>query len=99
MPTEDNAAAANEQLWKRALLSRPAGGDALAVYADTSLHDEVNIYAIQVLEESVIEAVTDAPGFTTSGLEGVTLPAGTQLFGRWTALQLTSGAVICNLIA
>ena len=96
MTEEDKNTAANDQLWKREILTRPAGGDGIARYADTSLHT-ADIYAIAVEEGTVIATLTPAAGFTSSGLTGVALPAQT-LFGRWTALQLTSGAAVCNLL-
>jgi hypothetical protein len=49
--------------------------------------------AIQCLEDTVFSTLT-RPDFTGDALTGVTLTAGTILYGKCTAFTLTSGKVI-----
>jgi hypothetical protein len=44
---------------------------------------------IQAIEDTVVSATTGNPD-----VDGITLLAGTMIYGRWTALTLTSGKVI-----
>ncbi len=50
-----------------------------------------NFTAVQCIEDTVFATLTEADA--TGSLTGVTIPAGTTLFGRITAYTLTSGKV------
>jgi hypothetical protein len=52
-------------------------------------------YAIQVVQDAVFASITgNLTGFSGSPLTTTTFPAGTVIYGQFTALQLTSGRVI-----
>ena len=60
--------------------------------ADTTLVNG-NFAAIQIIADTVFAALT-ALNSTVGGLVGVTLPAGTIIYGPFTSYDLTSGKVI-----
>jgi hypothetical protein len=60
--------------------------------ADTTLV-EGNFAAIQIIADTVFSALT-ALNSTVGGLVGVTLTAGTIIYGPFTSYDLTSGKVI-----
>ena len=60
--------------------------------ADTTLV-EGNFAAIQIIADTVFSALT-ALKSTVGGLVGVTLPAGTIIYGPFTSYDLASGKVI-----
>ena len=60
--------------------------------ADTNLV-EGNFAAIQIIADTVFSALT-ALNSTVGGLVGVTLTAGTVIYGPFTSYDLTSGKVI-----
>ncbi len=62
------------------------------VIDDTTEH-EGNWYAIQMLEDTVFETLTD--GALESGTHtGKTFPAGFMYYGKFTVIKLTSGSCI-----
>ena len=72
--------------------------------SDTSVHSG-NFVAIQCVEDTVFNALT--PADTTNGygvgsyngntMASETIPAGMTIYGRWTSIDLTSGAVIAYI--
>lgn len=54
-------------------------------------------HCIQVIADAVFTSLTG--NYTGDSLAGVTLTAGTHLFGRFTAFTLTSGKVIAYKIS
>jgi len=60
------------------------------IFTTTALTGK-DFYCVQFPVESVIESLTVANMSGESSLIGLTLPAGTTLFMRITAIQLTSG--------
>ena len=55
-----------------------------------------NFGAIQVINDAVLSALT-APEYTNSAdLLSITISAGTVLYGRFTAITLTSGVVVAH---
>jgi len=63
------------------------------IFTTTSLTGK-DFYCVQFPVESVIASLTVANMSGESSLVGLTLPAGTTLFMRFTAIQLTSGVGI-----
>jgi|TARA_E500000305_G_C3857008_1_gene158825 hypothetical protein len=75
--------------------------------SDTSVHtpSSGNFVAIQCIEDTVFNALT--PLDTTNGygvgsyngntMASETIPAGVTIYGRWTTIDLTSGAVIAYI--
>lgn len=70
-----------------------SGAAGAVVETGTTALSGQNFFAVQCLTETVIASYTSS---TLSGdsLAGVTLPAGTVIFGTFTAITLTSGAII-----
>ena len=72
--------------------------------SDTSVHSG-SFVAIQCVEDTVFNALT--PADTTNGygvgsyngntMASETIPAGMTIYGRWTSIDLTSGAVIAYI--
>jgi len=72
--------------------------------SDTSVHSG-SFVAIQCIEDTVFNALT--PADTTNGygvgsyngntMASETIPAGMTIYGRWTSIDLTSGAVIAYI--
>lgn len=52
----------------------------------------IDCFAIQILTNAVFSSLTDDQA-TGDAITGITLTAGTVLFGNFTAFTLTSGAV------
>ena len=63
------------------------------VYTDDATLVNGNFAAIQIIADTVFSALT-ALNSTVGGLVGVTLPAGTIIYGPFTSYDLTSGKVI-----
>jgi len=63
------------------------------IYTDDTTLVNGNFAAIQVISDTVFSALT-ALNSTVGGLVGVTLPAGTIIYGPFTSYDLTSGKVI-----
>ena len=63
------------------------------VYTDDTTLVEGNFAAIQIIADTIFSALT-ALNSTVGGLVGVTLPAGTIIYGPFTSYDLTSGKVI-----
>ena len=72
--------------------------------SDNAVHSG-NFVAIQCIEDTVFNALT--PADTTNGygvgsyngntMASETIPAGMTIYGRWTSIDLTSGAVIAYI--
>jgi len=80
---DNNNALLREQLGK-------AGGK---VFAASALTGE-DFYAVQFITTSVITAITMTGHTGETALEDITIPAGTVIYGRITALTTTSGVAI-----
>lgn len=52
------------------------------------------IHCIHCITDTVFSTLTNSPAWTGDTFTGVTIPAGTMLFGRFTAITLTSGSII-----
>lgn len=52
------------------------------------------IYCIHCVTDTVFATLTNDPAWTGDTFTGVTIPAGTHLFGRFSAVTLTSGSII-----
>jgi len=63
------------------------------IYTDDTTLVEGNFAAIQIIADAVFSALT-ALNSTVGGLVGVTLTAGTIIYGPFTSYDLTSGKVI-----
>jgi len=63
------------------------------IYTDDTTLVEGNFAAIQIIADAVFSALT-ALNSTVGGLVGVTLTAGTVIYGPFTSYDLTSGKVI-----
>ena len=63
------------------------------VFTDDTNVVDGNFAAIQIIADTVFSALT-ALNSTVGGLVGVTLSAGTIIYGPFTAYNLTSGKVI-----
>ena len=98
MTEADKAAAANGQIYAQQMLARPAGGDGLLTISDTTARTGLNVYAITPVTDTVFAVLTGATGFTVTGKTGRTCPAGIPIFGRFTAITLTSGEIDCNIL-
>jgi hypothetical protein len=76
------------------------GGRGCAVIVDTAKTDakaDYSFVAIHCLTSTIMSAYTTrayAPITPLNSLVGVTLPAGTVLYGQFTSITLTSGNVI-----
>jgi hypothetical protein len=92
MPTffDENLAPSVTQETDAALVS--LGQRGFIYTADTTLV-EGNFAAIQIITDTVFSALT-ALNSTVGGLVGVTLPAGTIIYGPFTSYDLASGKVI-----
>lgn len=82
-------------------LNEAMGGQGLEVIANNALHTAPTSHmycAFFVLTDAVINAiVADASAPITGTLTGVTLSAGVWVYGKFTAITLTSGSVIAYL--
>ena len=76
------------------LLREMLGKGALNEIFTTTALTGKDFYCVQFPVESVIASLTVANMSGESSLVGLTLPAGTTLFMRFTAIQLTSGVGI-----
>jgi hypothetical protein len=63
------------------------------IYTDDTTLVNGNFAAIQIIADTVFSALT-ALNSTVGGLVGVTLTAGTIIYGPFTSYDLTSGKVI-----
>jgi len=63
------------------------------IYTDDTTLVNGNFAAIQIIADTVFAALT-ALNSTVGGLVGVTLPAGTIIYGPFTSYDLASGKVI-----
>ena len=63
------------------------------IYTDDTTLVNGNFAAIQIIADTVFSALT-ALNSTVGGLVGVTLTAGTVIYGPFTSYDLTSGKVI-----
>jgi hypothetical protein len=63
------------------------------IYTDDTTLVEGNFAAIQIIADTIFSALT-ALNSTVGGLVGVTLTAGTIIYGPFTSYDLTSGKVI-----
>jgi hypothetical protein len=74
------------------------GGKGFLYAADTSVNAAATgqcFFAIHVLTEAVFTTMTPTTTAPITGtITGVTLPAGTDLFGKFTVLTLASGSII-----
>ena len=52
------------------------------------------IYCIYCITATVFSTLTNDPAWTGDTFTGVTIPAGTMLFGRFSAITLTSGSIL-----
>lgn len=52
------------------------------------------LYCIHCITDTVFSTLTNDPAWTGDTFTGVTIPAGTMLFGRFTAVTLTSGSIL-----
>lgn len=65
-----------------------------AVVAATVIPGSTDFTAIQCMADTVFALLTDASASASSDtMTGFTVPAGTTIFGRFTAFTLTSGKV------
>ena len=76
------------------LLREMLGKGALNEIFTTTALTGKDFYCVQFPVESVIASLTVANMSGESSLVGLTLPAGTTLFMRFTAIKLTSGVGI-----
>lgn len=53
------------------------------------------IYCIHCITATVFATLTNDPAWTGDTFTGVSIPAGTMLFGRFSAITLTSGSILC----
>lgn len=79
------------------LLSRQMGQNSVRDWVDVG---EANVagpcWAIQVLTDCVFDALTDGTTDLVAGvLSGITIPAGTALFGQFTVIGVASGVAVC----
>jgi hypothetical protein len=86
-------AAVNDTLRNRSLLSLPQGGSGLTGIATTTPATGLDCYALVCLTDTVFATLTPTTGFSCTGITGVTQPAGTTIFGSYTAITLTSGSI------
>ena len=63
------------------------------IYTDDTVLVNGNFAAIQIITDTIFSALT-ALNSTVGGLVGVTLTAGTIIYGPFTSYDLTSGKVI-----
>ena len=63
------------------------------IFTDDTALVNGNFAAIQIISDTVFSVLT-ALNSTVGGLVGVTLPAGTIIYGPFTSYDLTSGKVI-----
>ena len=63
------------------------------IFTDDTTAVDGNFAAIQIIADTVFSALT-ALNSTVGGLVGVTLTAGTVIYGPFTSYDLTSGKVI-----
>ena len=92
MPTffDENLAPSVTQETDAALVSLGQRG---FIYTDDTTLVNGNFAAIQIIADTVFSALT-ALNSTVGGLVGVTLTAGTVIYGPFTSYDLTSGKVI-----
>jgi len=92
MPTffDENLAPSVTQETDAALVSLGQRG---FIYTDDTTLVNGNFAAIQIIADTVFSALT-ALNSTVGNLVGVTLPAGTIIYGPFTSYDLTSGKVI-----
>jgi hypothetical protein len=58
-----------------------------------------NIGAIQVINDTVLATLTSSNVDTSlQALTGATLPAGTIIYGQFSAVKLTTGLVACHKV-
>lgn len=73
------------------------GGKGLVVVTDTTVHTPVAglcFARLQILTTTVLAAITADPTAPITGtLTGISLPAGTWLYGKFLSVQLTSGSL------
>jgi len=76
-------------------LNAQLGQNGAELVTDTAAH-AVRSYAIHFITESVIAALIShaTKGYTGNSLTGLSLPAGTVIFGNFLSLTLTSGKAI-----
>jgi len=80
-------------------MERSHGLEGSQIIADTALKEPASgfqgWYCIYVINDAVINTGTSTASNVDdlTGLNGITLFAGTQLFGTFTAIQLASGVV------
>lgn len=77
------------------LLNIMVGSYGANYIGDTQAHTPETGYvfcALQVLADAVISAYS--PAFDGNTFTGVTIPAGTIIYGRFTTITLTSGKVL-----
>jgi hypothetical protein len=92
MPTffDENLAPSVTQETDAALVSLGQRG---FIYTDDTTLVNGNFAAIQIIADTVFSALT-ALNSTVGNLVGVTLPAGTIIYGPFTSYDLASGKVI-----
>ena len=69
--------------------------------SDTSVHSG-SFVAIQCIEDTVLTPADTTNGYGVGSYNGntmasETIPAGMTIYGRWTSIDLTSGAVIAYI--
>lgn len=92
---KDLDAAADAQLHREELLSRPFGGRGVSIIGDTLPRTGMSIFWIVFRAATVIESCTAAPGFNAVNLTGKTFNQGDELGARLSAIKLTSGEILC----
>lgn len=53
-----------------------------------------NYFCIHCLTDTVFALLTNSPAWDGDTFTGVTIPGGTYLFGRFSAITLTSGSIL-----
>jgi hypothetical protein len=75
------------------LLREQLGKGSGEIFKETALSGK-DFYCIHFVTDSVLTAITIGNLTGEAALEDITIPAGTVLFGRITALTTTSGVLI-----
>ena len=57
-----------------------------------------SIGAIQVINDAVISVLTTGNVKNSASLVGPTIPAGTIIYGQFTAVTISSGVAICHRV-
>lgn len=77
-------------------LQHPVPARASKVISNTASHSGLNASKVQVLTATVLTSITAPRKSGVQNLIGLTLPAGSEIAGPVTQIQLASGAVECH---